>query len=84
MKDKGFTLIELLVVVAIIGILSVVGVIAYDGFVGSSKSNRATYDHSQATRQMQTLLVSCETQGYVTLKTGPDGSTSNFQCSTGS
>ncbi len=83
MKIKGFTLLELLVVVAVIGILASVGVVAYNDYTGSAKSTRATFDHHQAVKQMKTLLFSCETQGYVNLKTGPDGSTSNFQCSSG-
>ena len=82
-KIGGFTLIELLVVVTIIGILATVGVVMFNDFSGNAKSNRATFDHGQAVRQIQTLLVSCQTVGYVTLKTGPDGSTSNFQCSSG-
>jgi prepilin-type N-terminal cleavage/methylation domain-containing protein len=83
MNSKAFTLIELLVVVAIIGILAAVGVVAYNGYTGSAKSNRANFDHNQAVRQMKTLLFSCETQGYVNLKTGSGDSTSDFQCSTG-
>jgi prepilin-type N-terminal cleavage/methylation domain-containing protein len=85
MKDnnKAFTLLELLVVVAIIGILAAVGVVAYNEYSGSTKSTRATFDHHQAVKEMKTLLVSCETQGHVTLKSGIDGSFSKFQCSSG-
>ena len=83
MNKKAFTLIELLVVVAIIGILAAVGVVAYNGYTGSAKVRAATFNHKLAVKDMKTLLFSCETQGFVTLKTNLNGSTSDFQCSTG-
>ena len=57
-NNNSFTLVELLIVVAIIGILAAVGIITYNDYIGNTKSKRATYDHSQAVRQMQTLLFS--------------------------
>ena len=84
MQDKkGFTLIELLVVVAIIGILASVGVVAYNGYTSSAKVKTTLYNHTQAVKNIKTLLFACETVGTVNLKTGPDGSTSDFQCSSG-
>ena len=82
-NSKGFTLIELLVVVAIIGILAAVGVVAYNGYTSSAKVKTTLYNHQQAVKNMKTLLFACETIGTVNLKTGPDGSMSDYQCSSG-
>jgi len=82
-NQKAFTLIELLVVVAIIGILAAVGVVAYNGYTSAAKVKTTFYNHQQAVKNMKTLLFACETVGTVNLKTGPDGSTSDFQCSSG-
>ena len=81
--NKAFTLIEILVVVAIIGILAAVGVVAYNGYTSSAKVKTTLYNHQQAVKNMKTLLFSCETVGTVNLKTGPDGSISDFPCSGG-
>jgi len=83
MNNRGFTLIELLVVVAIIGILAAVGITAFNGFVSMSKVSTTKANHFQAVKEFKTLLYSCETTGNVTLKSGPDGSTTNWACSTG-
>jgi type IV pilus assembly protein PilA len=83
MKNKGFTLIELLVVVAIIGILAAVGVVAFSGFSNSAKVKTTLFNHTQAVKNMKTLLFACETAGSVRLKIDSNGSESNFACSTG-
>ena len=83
MKQKASPLLSLRVVVDILVILAAVVVVDYIVYTSSDKVNTTLYNHTQAVKNIKTLLFACETVGTVNLKTGPDGSTSDFQCSSG-
>ena len=78
---KAFTLIELLVVVAIIGILAAVGVVAYNGYTSSAKVATIKSNHKLVIKNINLILLQCETNGSVQLMSNKnDKNTNSHTC----